>query len=278
MIKDTKDKFASIVEEFDDFNELASIIKDSRVTILKSKAPRSPAELVSLYNSIATPIVQSDKVKGRVEEHGELIKVREDGLFTGAEDGELEWHSAGMNRTHHEDVVAMYMHQPAIEGGATYFSDHQLAFDDLEDSTKEFCRKLKSKTFTYKKEDALKGNLYGKIFSDEETMLEFKDIDGHTCFERQVSRKDLVTISPLNNKEGLYFPWAVIRGFLGATKQEQHSLYYKLKKHVQQDKYVYKHDWDLYDICFSEQWHSLHRRDPFSGDRELWRTGLMMYD
>ena len=72
MIKVTKNKFASIVEEFDDPNELASIIKDSRVTILKSKAPRTPAELVSLYNSIATPIVQSDKVKGRVEENGEL--------------------------------------------------------------------------------------------------------------------------------------------------------------------------------------------------------------
>ena len=49
MIKVTKNKFASIVEEFDNPNELASIIKDSRVTILKSKVPRSPAELVSLY-------------------------------------------------------------------------------------------------------------------------------------------------------------------------------------------------------------------------------------
>ena len=41
-----------------------------------------------------------------------------------------------------------------------------------------------------------------------------------------------------------------------------------------QDKYVYYHEWENNDIVLSDQLHSLHKREPYQGMRELWRTGI----
>ena len=100
-----------------------------------------------------------------------------------------------------------------------------------------------------------------------------------TSFEKQTPRKELVTRHPINGKEGLYFPWSVIRGFSGINfdRKQQHDLYYKLKEHTLSDKYVYRHKWNAYDICLSEQHHSLHKRDAYTGDRELWRAGVWLH-
>ena len=46
---------------------------------------------------------------------------------------------------------------------------------------------------------------YKNIFSDEQTMMEFRDLDGQTSFEKQTTRKDVVTKHPINGTEGLYY-------------------------------------------------------------------------
>jgi alpha-ketoglutarate-dependent taurine dioxygenase len=276
-----KNKFAAIVTECDyenDADKIRELIGDCRVVVVRNNDPVPPETLVSFYKTIGEVVSQNTKVKGNVAGHGELIKVRKNGLFSGEEDGELEWHSAGMNRKGHDDVVVMYMHQNAESGGNTFFSDSQTAFADLDDNTKDILRNIKSKIVTYNAKLKLEQMYYKRIFSDEQTMMEFKDIDGQNSFEKQTPRKDLVTTHPINNKEGLYFPWTVIRGFSGISKDAQHNLYYKLKKHTQDEKYVYEHEWNNYDICFSDQHHSLHKREAYTGDRELWRAGIWYRD
>ena len=76
--------------------------------------------------------------------------------------------------------------------------------------------------------------------------------------------------------KGLNFPYECIYGFEGEgiTKQEGKDLYFHLKEHVLQDKYIYKHEWEQYDIVLSDQHHSLHKRESYSGDREMWRTSI----
>lgn len=258
-----------------DAPKIRELIGEHRTVIIKNKVPLAPEVLIDFYKKIGNVVRQNEKVTGTVAT-GELVKVRQNGLFAGKEDGELEWHSAGMNRTGHDDIVAMYMHQKADSGGDTYFTDHQSAWNDLDDSTKEICRKVKSKTVTYNAKMKLEKMHYKNVFSDEQTMMEFRDIDGQTSFEKQTPRKDLVTIHPINKREGLYFPWSVIRGFTGLTHDQQHDLYYKLKEHTLNDKYVYTHKWDQYDIVLSDQHHSLHKRDAYVGDRELWRAGIWL--
>jgi len=258
-----------------DASLVRELVGEHRTVIIKNKTPLTPEAIIKFYKSIGDVVQQNKKVTGTIST-GELVKVRQNGLFAGKDDGELEWHSAGMNRIGHDDIVAMYMHQPAETGGDTYFTDHQTAFADLDEETKELCRSVKSKTVTYNAKMKLEKMHYKNVFSDEQTMMEFKDIDGKTSFEKQSPRKDLVTIHPINNKEGLYFPWSVIRGFTGLTHDQQHDLYYKLKEHTLSDKYVYTHKWDQYDIVLSDQHHSLHKRDAYDGDRELWRAGIWL--
>lgn len=258
--------------------EIRELLGDHRTVVIRRGSPWEPEELIEFYKELGNVIQQNDKVTGTVAT-GELVKVRQNGLFAGKEDGELEWHSAGMNRSIHDDIVAMYMHQPAEEGGDTYFTDHQTAWDDLDDDTKDLCRDLKSKTPTYNDRMKLdRMGIYKNVFSDEQTMMEFRDINGNTSFESQVPRKDLVTKHPINGKEGLYYPWTIIRGFSGRQmdKDQQHALYFKLKEHTLQEKYIYSHKWEQGDIVLSDQHHSLHRRDAYTGDRELWRAGICL--
>lgn len=279
-MKITKNKFVAIVESCSYTHEDAFAIKelvgDCRAVIVRNTEPVAPAQLVSFYKQIGRVVAQNEHVRGNVDGHGELIKVRKNGLFSGKDDGELLWHSAGMNRSDHDDIVVMYMHHIAEGGGDTYFSDHQTAFADLDTDTQELLRNVKSKILTYNAKMKLEKMYYKNIFSDEQTMMEFRDIDGKTSFEKQTPRKPVVTVHPLNGKEGLYYPWTVIRGFTGLEKREQHDLYYRLKEHVQQDKYVYCHKWQPYDIVFSDQHHSLHKRDAYNGERELWRAGIWL--
>lgn len=265
-----------VIEDFDyssDAGEVRDLIGEYRTVVIRNKSARTPEQLIEFYKKIGNVVAQNNKVTGTIAT-GELVKVRQNGLFAGKDDGELDWHSAGMNREGHDDIVAMYMHQVAESGGVTYFTDHQQAFSDLDEDTQRILRKLKSKIVTYNAKMKLEKMYYKNIFSDEQTLMEFKDIDGQTSFDKQTPRKDLVTKHPINGKEGLYFPWTCIRGFTGLDKDDQHDIYYMLKNHTLQDKYVYAHEWQPYDIILSDQHHSLHKRDAYVGDRELWRAGI----
>ena len=254
-----------------DPDDIRQAIGEHLTVIIRNEKPVSAERLIEFYKELGDVVQQNSKVTGTVST-GELVKVRQNGLFSGKEDGELEWHSAGMNRSGHDDVVAMYMHQPAEDGGDTHFTDHQTAFNDLAEETKEICRKVKSKIVTYNAKMKLDKMHYKNVFSDEKTMMEFRDIDGTSAFEKQAPRKALVTQHPISGNEGLYYPWSVIRGFAGMDHKKQHELYYKLKEHTL--KYVYVHKWKPYDIILSDQHHSLHKRDAYNGDRELWRAGI----
>lgn len=248
--------------------------KDDPYFVIRNEEAVTPGELVSLYKQYGTVTKQSGKLNGAgVEDpwndqiYYELVKVNRDGLFKGDETGEMFWHNASNNRTGAEDIVAMYMHQNADKGGETLFSDAKKAYDDLEDSVKELCDKVQSKILKMSKQ---KYDYFS--FGVEH----YRDMDGLAPHEKHVTRKPLVTIHPKNGNKGLNFPYECIYGFEGEgiTKQEGKDLYFHLKEHVLQDKYIYKHEWEQYDIVLSDQHHSLHKRESYSGDREMWRTSI----
>lgn len=273
-------KFGIQVEDvdyhsIDDAVTVRNFIGTKRIVVVKNSTPVPAKNLLTFYQNIGDVVAQEKEVVGSgVDGLHEFVRVRRNGLFTGAEDGELEWHCAGMNRNGAEDIVAIYMNKPGGDGGDTYFSDTQTAYEDLDEETKEKIDGLKSKIVNYPEKMLVGDTFYKNVFANEQTFKAFKDIDGIAAHTKQTSRKNLVTTHPLNNKKGLHYPWSVIRGFAGIDKRESHDLYYKLKNHTLDDKYIYKHVWDQYDICLSDQHHSLHRRDAYDGDRELWRSGI----
>lgn len=244
-----------------------------RYVVIRNKKPVHPSELVSFYKTYGRVSKQSKKMPGVIDGFEECVKAGKGMLFHGSDSGELDWHCAAMNRYGGEDIVAMYMHKLADKGGVTYFSDSQSAYNDLDDETKAICKKIKSKVVTYDAMNKL-GAMHSNIFYDMKTMMEYRDIDGLQAYKKQLNRKDVVTINPHNKKEGLYFPWTVIRGFTGMPKDDSKDLYYKLKEHTMQEKYIYRHEWQPYDIVLSDQHHSLHKRDSYEGNRELWRSSI----
>ena len=72
-------------------------------------------------------------------------------------------------------------------------------------------------------------------------MMEFRDINGDTSFDKQ-------TIARTCNKTS--YQWqrrlvlSHIRGFTGLDREQQHELYYKLKEHTLSEDYVYTHKWE----------------------------------
>lgn len=255
-----------------DAHEIRDMIAWSRLVIVKNEKAVPAEALVNFYKNIGDVVEQSKDVVGSgVDGFQEIVRVRRNGLFTGDEDGELEWHCAGMNRNGAENIVAMYMSIFNAKAN-TWFSDGKRAYEDFPD--KELVDEAISKTVNYPEKMLVGDTHYKNVFADEKTYKAFIDIDGVPAHTKQTNRKKLVTEHPFTKKKGFHFPWSVIRGFHGMDRKQSHALYYNLKEHCMSDKYTYEHVWDPYDIALSDQEHSLHRRDAYEGDRELWRSGI----
>ena len=98
---------AVIVDELGP-NSVRDLLGEERTVVIRRGKAWEPEELVEFYKELGNVVAQNDKVTGTIGT-GELVKVRQNGLSLGKKDGELEWHSAGMNRTGHDDIVAMYI-------------------------------------------------------------------------------------------------------------------------------------------------------------------------
>ena len=78
-----------------DAAKVRNMIASDRLVVVKNEKEVEPAMLVKFYKLLGKVVAQSDKVVGSgVGGQNELVRVRRNGLFTGAEDGELEWHCA----------------------------------------------------------------------------------------------------------------------------------------------------------------------------------------
>ena len=266
-----------------DANAIKNLIGNGRIVCIKNIQPVAPDLLVTFYKNIGSVAAQSEKLKDcLVGGFPELIRVKKDGFFKGQEDGELFWHNAILNKSDAEDIVAMYMHSLADEGGDTYFTDAQTAYKDLDTEIKKDIDQLMcvAVPMTNIKETnprilkLLAKSYQGQIYPTQEAAYEWVDVNGVKTHTKMLDEKELVVTHPINREKGIHFPWTVFRSIAGKSKAESKELFAFLKDHLLQEKYVYRHKWSKYDICLSDQVHSLHKRDAFQGSRELWRSGI----
>lgn len=272
-------KFGYKITDCDYSQEAADVIRylasQGRFVLIKNDEALSSDFVVSFYNKLGLTAAQPKEVSGAgIDGNMEITRVKQGGLFAGGEDGELEYHSAGMNRVGGDDLVAMYMYRLGDTGGNTFYTDGKAAYNDLDDETKELLHNVQSKVITYDALKKMQKMHYSGVFYDTDSMMAFTDPHGNKSFDTQVSRKNVATQHPITKEWGLHFPWSVIRGFSGLDHAAQHELYYRLKEHTLQDKYVYEHVWSANDLIISDQHHSLHKRAEYTGDRELWRAGI----
>ncbi len=180
------------------------------------------------------------------------------GLFA---DGEIGWHSNGVCIPNLKEIcVGLYCVEPA-DGSVTRWVNTRRAYQNLSESEKsEFENLVLQLKF--------RNNKFYKFDDSDFEMKVLKNLD--------VVEKPLVMSHPFTEKNGLYFPHHFVENFrdLSGLTCEKKSLLERLEKIVFKDEYIYDHLWSKGDIVFSDQLHSLHKRNDFSGDRLLYRTAF----
>jgi len=264
-----QNKFGFTVTDCQYINEEAIKIKeligDGRFVVIKNENRVNQKIVVDFYKMMGICAAQNEHIT--TGDEPELVEVSADALFAGDDLGELEYHCAAMNRDDGENIISMYMDNIGITGGDTYFTDAQTAYDDLPVDIKKTIENINSKLYNF-------GTVVDAVYPDEKTRNEFKNHKGVSGLNKQLPRKKLVTVHPINGKKGLFFPWSIIRGFTGMKPIESKNLYKFLKTHTMSEKYIYKHVWENNDIVLSDQNHSLHKRDAYTGPRRLYRSAI----
>ena len=212
----------------------------------------------------------------------------------------LGWHSDGVFSPDPENVTLLWCVTPGING-ATHFACGVHAYNTLDDSIKEeiesssiFLTNEMSKTY-------IKKSVYGTLLPHEQ-----KDLDkmstrnryfaggqkgnpyDRNIFYIQTNRKDLpqgkkkrkdiqkplVVKHPLSGVTGLYFPFCSIEKIapLKNSDKMEEIINILIENYVGKSGKFYNHHWQTGDLILSDQIHSLHRRKPNEGVRELYRT------
>ena len=255
---------------------IVDLVANNRVVVIRNKNPVAPEQLVNLYKKIGTVVPQ--RLSSAIDNHPELCRVRSDGMFHGDEHHGLSWHNAKMNTNNTDDMVAMYMVEPSKEGGETYFSDSQTAYDDLADNVKDDFENLVMVNKKWDMDD-WDDSFFRVVYRSKDDLKGHKDASNEVIFIQQTEKQPLITKHPVNGRKGINAPLGVFKGVDESSpphlKRNQEGVISYIEHHVTKKKYVYKHKWMLYDIVINDQWHGLHKRTPYSGSRELWRTAIM---
>jgi len=184
------------------------------------------------------------RVTGKLDKDGKI------GLF--GYDNELEWHANKVEQPHRKSMVWLYGER-GTAGSVTEFTNHILAYQDLDSNIKDQIKDLKINykgTFPYisPKYD------YGK-----------ESAGWHT---------PPVVYTNKAGQTGIHLSWLHVDYFEGLNSQESAIIVNQLKDHILgNQKYIYTHCWEDGDVLLMEQWLGVHRRPAFYNmkERELAR-------
>lgn len=267
------------VSSSDHAREIRRLIAKGRFVIIRNKEPVPPDAMAMLYRNIGMLGVQPKEVKSALPENRAFCRVRKDSMFQGDDKGELAWHCSMQGREIADQLVCMYMHENDCEGGDTGFTDGQTAFRDLDEETQQYWIKRKAIYPIYNMQkmtaEVMNNSYFKDVYYDIEEAKHFVDADGGKPGDRQSRFIDIVRRHPVDGRRGFFFPYETIKGIQGYSYDRAMQMKKVLVDHLLQEKYIYWHKWRRYDIILSDQVHSLHKRKPYVGKRELWRSGIM---
>jgi alpha-ketoglutarate-dependent taurine dioxygenase len=134
------------------------------------------------------------------------------------------------------------------QGSRTSFSNQILAYKDLPNNIKNQIKDLHS--------------IYR--FNTELTLRADPDII--TIDEADLDWRPPVVYTNIAGATGLFLSWTQIDRFEEMDKDSSWSIIYKIRDHIlNNEQYIYHHDWEDGDVVISEQWLSNHVRWAFDG-------------
>ena len=215
-------------------------------------------------------------------------------------DQELDWHCNGVFAPDPEESVMLFCVEPS-QGGETQFACGVHAYETLNKKTRESIENSKIFLTNRIAETFAKKSVYGMWLPHEQKDLDKmssrnrkfaggadgnpydKDIDYMETKRSDLPQKrdksiekQLVVSHPVTGNQGLYFPFYSVSEFKDlANDVSQKEIFNELVDvYVGNKAKIHTHSWSKGDIVISDQIHSLHRREPYSGTRELYRTAF----
>jgi alpha-ketoglutarate-dependent taurine dioxygenase len=184
------------------------------------------------------------RVSGELDEHGYP------GLFGHVSD--LDWHANQTANEWRDPIVWLYGIK-GTKGSRTSWINNIMTYNDLSEEDKEYYKTIKM--INGYKQGAYSESHFGK--------------------HMDINYMYTPNLVHTNNggQTGLFFPFLQIHQIVGMDEQQSLEFIQKLRSHVEQEKYMYHHDWEDNDVVFHEQWLGVHKRWRFENmaSRELHR-------
>lgn len=253
-----------ILEDFDlrtatqdDVNEIARLIAKYTVVVAKNQT-LSIQDEVRVINMFKDPEVPNETRNGRPnggdgmglivpDSEGKIARVTGEkdelgrpGLFGHVSD--LDWHCNSAANPWRKPIVWLYSIKGS-KGSKTSWINHALAYDDLSAEDKERFKTIRM--INGYKRGSYSEHHFGK------------DIDINFEYKPNLVHTNIAGVT------GLFFPFLQIHQIDGMTEEESMQFIQNLRQHVEQEKYMYHHDWDDGDLVISEQWLGVHKRWRF---------------
>ena len=244
--------------------QLKQALRDRHILIFKDQK-LSDQELLNFALYFGALFVPSDETPVLASKPGETPVVipisNVDGGYTGT--GELTFHSDHKWTPTPSSGSLLYALEIPTHGGNTYWLNTNLAYEALDETTKEWIADLQLIT-------------YNPFLQDRNAPRSLYRLDKSIPLISPIFPHPLVRTHPESGKKHLYLDAATEVEIVGLEPEEGSKLVERLRKHLNQPKFYYQHKWSIGDIVYWDNQATLHYRQAFDPNerRVLKRVSL----
>ncbi|WP_445629204.1 TauD/TfdA dioxygenase family protein [Nostoc sp. DSM 114167] len=244
--------------------QLKAALRDRHILIFKDQK-LSDEQLLNFSLYFGALFVPSDETPVLASKPGETPVVipisNVDGGYTGT--GELTFHSDHKWTPTPSSGSLLYALEIPTHGGDTYWLNTNLAYEALDEATKERIADLQLIT-------------YNPFLRDRNAPRSLYRLDKTIPLISPIFPHPLVRTHPESGKKHLYLDAATEVEIVGLEPEEGSKLIEKLRQHLNQPKFYYQHKWSVGDIVYWDNQATLHYRQAFDPNerRVLKRVSL----
>ncbi|RCJ37735.1 taurine dioxygenase [Nostoc punctiforme NIES-2108] len=244
--------------------QLKEALRDRHILIFKDQK-LSDKELLNFSLYFGALFVPSDETPVLASKPGETPVVipisNVDGGYTGT--GELTFHSDHKWTPTPSSGSLLYALEIPTHGGDTYWLNTNLAYEALDEATKERIADLQLIT-------------YNPFLRDRNAPRSLYRLDKTIPLISPTFPHPLVRTHPESGKKHLYLDAATEVEIVGLEPEEGSKLIEQLRQHLTQPKFYYEHKWSVGDIVYWDNQATLHYRQAFDPNerRVLKRVSL----
>ncbi|MEH2365319.1 TauD/TfdA dioxygenase family protein [Nostoc sp.] len=244
--------------------QLKEALRDRHILIFKDQK-LSDKELLNFSLYFGALFVPSDETPVLASKPGEtpvVIQISNvDGGYAGT--GELTFHSDHKWTPTPSSGSLLYALEIPTHGGDTYWLNTNLAYEALDEATKERIADLQLIT-------------YNPFLRDRNAPRSLYRLDKTIPLISPIFPHPLVRTHPESGKKHLYLDAATEVEIVGLEPEEGFKLIEQLRQHLTQPKFYYEHKWSVGDIVYWDNQATLHYRQEFDPNerRVLKRVSL----